>query len=52
MIGLTNKEALDLLRSISRIEGYLYSVRGGERIRDDVVSAASLLHSKIEGDKK
>ena len=50
MIELTREEAFNLLRKVSRIEGFLESVRGGDAIKHDVEGVADMMMDKIKGD--
>ena len=50
MIELSKEEAIDLLRKVSRIEGFLESVRGGDAIKHDVEGVADMMMDKIKGD--
>ena len=47
MIELSKEEAIDLLRKVSRIEGFLESVRGGDAIKHDVEGVADFMLVKL-----
>ena len=51
MIELTKEEALDLLRKVSRIEGFLESVRGGGAIKKDIEGVTDMVTDKINKTK-
>lgn len=49
MIELTKEDALDILKALSMIEGYLFSVQNASPIIDIVEYPVELLSKKLQG---